>query len=45
MDKNIMLDSSLSPKILSTLNKILEETYPIAKDSVIYAEVVTGEFN
>ncbi len=40
-----MSNKSLSPKILSKLNELLEDVYPIARDSVIYAEVVTGEFN
>jgi len=40
-----MSNKPLSPKILSKLNELLEDVYPIARDSVIYAEVVTEEFN
>lgn len=36
---------SISPNIESKLKWMLDDAYPIARHSVIYAEVVTGELN
>lgn len=35
----------ISPNIESKLKRILDDAYPIARNSVIYAEIVTGELN
>ncbi|MBC8521412.1 MAG: hypothetical protein H8D26_05415 [Methanomicrobia archaeon] len=35
----------ISPNIESKLKWILDDAYPIARNSVIYAEVVTGDLN
>lgn len=40
-----MSNTSLSPKVLSALTELLDEVYPLARDAVIYAEIMTGEFN
>ena len=35
----------ISPKMESKLKWMLDDAYPVARQSVIYAEVVTGELN
>ena len=40
-----MSDNHLSPPITKELSELLEVYYPIARHSMIYSEVVMGEFN
>lgn len=40
-----MSDDRLSAAVTKKLSELLEGAYPVARNSLIYAEVVTGEFN